>query len=59
MARKDRINKQATSDVKRDPEEFEIAGNARLRGEDPSPDDRARGERSVADPAGPVDRGRG
>ena len=32
-----------------------IGGNARQRGEHPSPDDRARGETSVADPASPVD----
>jgi len=35
---------------------FDIAGNARARGEDPSPDDRARGETSSADPATAVDR---
>jgi hypothetical protein len=35
--------------------EATISGNARERGEDPSPDDRARGETSVADPAAPID----
>jgi len=35
---------------------FDIAGNARVRGEDPSPNDRARGETSSADPAPAVDR---
>lgn len=30
----------------------ELAGNARERGQDPSPDDRERGERSMADPVG-------
>ena len=30
-------------------EEFEIAGNGRMKGEDPSPGDRDRGETSVAD----------
>lgn len=30
-------------------EEFEIAGNARVKGEDPSPGDRDRGETSIAD----------
>lgn len=30
-------------------DEAEIGGNARLRGEDPSPDDRKRGETSIAD----------
>lgn len=34
---------------------FDIAGNARLKGEDPSPDDRARGETSSKEPAAPVD----
>ena len=34
---------------------FDIAGNARVRGEDPSPDDRPRGETSSADPAPAVD----
>lgn len=34
-----------------DRERFEIAGNARAKGEDPSPDDRERGETSVADGA--------
>lgn len=32
-------------------EEAAIGGNARRRGEDPSPDNRARGETSVADKA--------
>ena len=32
-----------------DREEYEIAGNARVKGEDPSPGDRDRGETSVAD----------
>lgn len=36
-------------------DEFAIAGNARERGEDPSPDDRKRGETSIKDPAAPVD----
>jgi hypothetical protein len=36
---------------------FDIAGNARVRGEDPSPDDRARGETSSKEPAPPVDTG--
>lgn len=57
MTGNDRINKQATSDVEREPDEFEIAGNARRRGEDPSPDDRERGERSIKDRPGPQDRG--
>ena len=44
---KDRINKTPTSAAE-DPKgrEFDIAGNVRERGEDPSPDDRDRGERS-------------
>lgn len=36
-------------------EEAAIGRNARERGEDPSPDDRRRGETSIADPAAPVD----
>ena len=36
-------------------DEFAIAGNARERGEDPSPDDRSRGETSIKDSAPPVD----
>ena len=33
----------------------ETAGNARRRGEDPSPDDRERGETSEAEPSGAID----
>ena len=39
-------------------EEFEVAGNVRRKGEDPSPDDRERGERSEADPKPPIESGR-
>lgn len=42
----------------REGDEFAIAGNARERGEDPSPDDRERGETSIKDPAAPVDTNR-
>jgi hypothetical protein len=35
---------------------FDIAGNAKERGEKPSPSDRARGETSSADPEAAVDR---
>jgi len=35
--------------------EFEIAGNAGLKGEKPSPGDRDRGETSSAEPASAVD----
>lgn len=35
---------------------FDIAGNVKERGEDPSPDDRARGETSGKEPAAPIDR---
>jgi hypothetical protein len=53
---KDRINKAATSDVERDPErEFDTTGNVRKKGQDPSPDDRERGECSDAEPAGLAD----
>jgi hypothetical protein len=33
----------------------DIAGNVRLKGEDPSPDDRERGETSSKDPVAPTD----
>ncbi len=39
--------------------EFEIAGNAREKGEDPSPDNRERGEVSTADRESPIDSDRG
>ena len=59
MDDKDRINKAATSDVEGDPErEFDISGNVREKGQDPSPDDRDRGERSEAEFPGPGDAGR-
>jgi hypothetical protein len=35
--------------------EYEIAGNVGRKGEDPSPDDRARGETSDKERAAPVD----
>ncbi len=35
--------------------DFEMTGNARRRGEDPSPDDRERGETSVKDRRPPVE----
>ena len=35
--------------------EYEIAENVREHGEDPSPDDRERGERTRADRGSPVD----
>jgi hypothetical protein len=35
--------------------EFEVAGNAAEKGEEPSPGQRERGEASSADPAAPVD----
>lgn len=35
--------------------EFEIAGNVRRKGEDPSPDDRDRGETSKKERQAPVD----
>lgn len=35
--------------------EFEIAGNVRRKGEDPSPDDRERGESSRKEREAPVD----
>ncbi len=36
-------------------EDFEMTGNARRRGEDPSPDDRDRGETSVKERRPPVE----
>lgn len=57
MDDRDRINKDATGDRQvRHEDEFKIAGNARKKGEDPSPAERDRGERSEADPAGEEDR---
>ena len=54
---KDRINKQPTSAAEgRDGREFDTTGNVRRKGEDPSPDDRDRGERSSQEPAGAEDR---
>jgi hypothetical protein len=38
------------------PDNFDITGNARKRGEDPSPDDRQRGETSVQEHESPADR---
>ena len=57
--RNDRINKQPTSAVERPEEaELDMAGNVRRRGEDASPDDRERGERSSAELAGTEHGGR-
>ena len=47
---KDSINKQRSGDEEQDDREFRIAGNVRKKGQDPSPGDRARGERSDAEP---------
>ncbi len=58
-AGKDRINKQPTSAAQDGAErEFDVTGNVRERGEDPSPDDRDRGERSGKEPAAARDSGR-
>jgi hypothetical protein len=48
---KDAVNAGPAPDRERpeDRAEFDISGNARRRGEDPSPDDRERGETSIAD----------
>ena len=52
-AAKDRLNKTPTEEAEgRTEGEFDIAGNVRERGEDPSPGDRDRGERSSKEPAG-------
>ena len=53
MSDKDRINKDETADRERDRNsEFEIAGNVEEKGQDPSPDNRDRGEQSDAEPEG-------
>jgi hypothetical protein len=58
VSRKDAINKEATSDRQRKREdESAIGGNVRRKGQDPSPDDRERGEISDAEPQGAVDVG--
>ncbi len=60
MSNPGQINKDPTSDRERDRDgEFEIAGNVRESGQDPSPGDRDRGERSDAEHDDPTDtRGR-
>ena len=51
-AAKDRINKRPTSEAEgKTDEEFDVTGNVREKGQDPSPDDRDRGERSDKEPA--------
>ena len=53
----DTINRgPAPQSGRRDPTADAIAGNAREKGEDPSPDDRERGETSDADPCTAHDR---
>lgn len=53
MDDKDAINKQATSEAgAQDEQGLPIAGNVLEKGQDPSPDDRHRGERSDADRLG-------
>ena len=53
MSDKDAINKQPTSVRERDEDaEFDVTGNVRDKGQDPSPGDRDRGERSEAEPDG-------
>lgn len=52
MAKKgggDTINRGPAPKRDNDRDEFDITGNARVRGEDPSPDDRKRGETSQRD----------
>lgn len=56
-----RINTGSTGDKdleKAREREFDITGNVRRKGEDPSPDDRERGETSQADRPAPIDTGR-
>lgn len=59
MDDKDAINKQSTSEARAEDEQgVPIAGNVRDKGQDPSPDDRERGERSDAEPTGSGEGGR-
>ena len=51
----DTINAGSAPEPDRDKQFEGIEGNVRERGEDPSPDDRERGETSDADPPAPVD----
>ena len=48
--KQDKAKQPQNLDLDPNPEE-NIVGNAKKRGEDPSPDDRGRGETSVADKA--------
>ena len=59
MDDKQHINKEPTSSAESEDERaFDIAGNVKRRGEDPSPDNRQRGERSDAEPADVEETGR-
>jgi hypothetical protein len=56
---KDRLNKRPTSEAEgRTDAEFDQAGNVGEKGQDPSPGDRDRGERSEREPAGAEQSGR-
>jgi hypothetical protein len=56
---RDRINKQPTAAAEgREEPAFDMTGNVRERGEDPSPDDRGRGERSNKEPTDTTATGR-
>jgi hypothetical protein len=56
----DRINKPSTTSAEgRGDREVDVAANLRERGEDPSPDDRDRGERSSKETAGADNADRG
>jgi hypothetical protein len=46
---------QGPAPERRREEEADITGNVKERGQDPSPGDRERGERSGADKAAPID----
>ena len=46
----------APKDKRPDPAEQAIIGNVKRKGEDPSPDDRARGETSSKEPSAATDR---
>lgn len=51
----DTINAGSAPEPERDEPSGNVAGSVREFGEDPSPDDRERGETSDADPSSPTD----
>ena len=55
---RDTVNSGPASKKEKD-SAFDMTGNALRKGEDPSPDDRERGETSAAEPAPATNEGRG